>query len=106
MHERLDQRRLEHAPQATEPHGLNGILVRGVDQHDPGHARLRRLRRSAPEGLRRHPADAVADEQERTGGCCQSNGNLSPVGCKIPYPALRQAVRVRHSARAAERRSL
>ncbi len=46
---------------------------------------------------------------ERTGeiarGCCQSNGNLSPVDAAIAEKARRQAMRDCHSANAVERRS-
>lgn len=34
--------------------------------------------------------------------CCQTNHNLSPIGEAIPYPLSAQAMRFRHSAKAAE----
>ena len=40
---------------------------------------------------------------ERADRCCQSNRNSTPIGAPIPYPARAQAMRVCHSARAAER---
>ena len=39
-------------------------------------------------------------------GCCQTNGNLSPLGRKAPHPGRNYPATARHSARAAERRSL
>ena len=39
-------------------------------------------------------------------GCCQSNGNLSPLGRTLPYPKRNYPATARHSARAAERRAL
>jgi hypothetical protein len=43
---------------------------------------------------------------EVVGRCCQSNGNLSPVGRGLPNPRGGYSMTLRHSAKAAERLSL
>jgi wobble nucleotide-excising tRNase len=47
-----------------------------------------------------------ADQAEAATGCCQSNSNLSPLARSSPKPERRYPATCRHSARAAERRSL
>ena len=83
-------RRARHLPPAGDP----------VGQHQLQAARL--IVGSQRMGV--HVEEAGA--QELAPGCCQSNGNLSPLGRNVPYPGLRQAATARHSASAAERRSL
>ena len=43
---------------------------------------------------------------DEAGRCCQSNANSSPFGRTLPCPGKPQAMRLCHSARAAERRVL
>lgn len=45
-------------------------------------------------------------DAETAKGCCQSNGNSSPVRRNFPNPTWPYPMTARHSARAAERRSL
>ena len=71
-------------------------------------ATIKRYHYDTHNQLRRHLDDFVAayNFAHRLKRCCQSNGNLSPLGRNVPYPGLRQAATARHSASAAERRSL
>jgi hypothetical protein len=57
--------------------------------------------------LRLDPAvQAIVDPSHSRERCCQTNGNLFPVGEESPNPTWLQAMTDRHTASAAERLSL
>ena len=87
-------------PQADEPSRLTitteGRAALGVGDEQPA------ARTETPPG----PPSAALAPKGKIGGCCQSNGDSSLLRRSEPKPTRRPPMTARHSASAAERRSL